>query len=145
MIEYRKGNIFESGAYALVNPVNCVGIMGKGLALQFKNQFPENFKLYKQLCDEGGLQPGKLLLVEESDHLIINFPTKRHWKDKSLIEDIDTGLKVLAQQIIKKKIQSIAIPALGCGLGGLEWDQIKTLLNLYLHNIEDIQIIIYEP
>lgn len=145
MIEYRKGDIFKSEAKIIINPCNCVGVMGKGLALQFKNNFPDNFSLYKEACDQGLLKPGTLFIVDLSDTVIINFPTKRHWKDSSYLEDIDKGLQALAAQLKKSNWESIALPALGCGLGGLDWALVKSLIEQYLNSFENIHIIVYEP
>jgi O-acetyl-ADP-ribose deacetylase (regulator of RNase III) len=125
MIEYRSGDILQADAEALVNTVNCVGIMGRGIALQFKNAFPENFKVYEAACKRGEVQPGLLLVFETgtmtNPKVIINFPTKRHWRGKSRMEDIEAGLKALAEEVRKRQIRSIAVPPLGSGLGGLEW------------------------
>src|SRR5713226_4654693 len=113
MIEYKKGDILHEDAEALVNTVNCVGIMGRGIALQFKQAFPENFKAYAAACARKEVQPGRMLVFEtgflSNPRYIINFPTKRHWRGKSRIEDIDTGLKALVDEIRKRGIQSIAV------------------------------------
>ena len=125
MIEYRTGDIIAEDAEALVNTVNCVGVMGRGVALQFKNAFPENFKAYAAACKRGEVQPGRMFVFETSQltnpHYIINFPTKRHWRGKSRISDIDAGLHALVSDIRRRGIRSVAIPPLGSGLGGLQW------------------------
>ena len=122
MIEYKAGNILKEDAEALVNPVNCVGIMGRGLALQFKKEFPRNFTSYAAACKRNEVQPGRMFVFETgqltSPRYIINFPTKRHWRGKSRMEDIEAGLAALAEEIRSGSIRSIAIPPLGCGLGG---------------------------
>ncbi|MGC9326467.1 MAG: macro domain-containing protein, partial [Candidatus Hinthialibacter sp.] len=122
MIEYKAGDILSEEVQALVNTVNCVGVMGRGIALQFKNAFPKNYEEYVKACDRRELQPGRVLVYETGTltfpQYIINFPTKRHWRGKSRIEDIESGLKALVQEIRRRDIQSIAIPPLGCGLGG---------------------------
>src|SRR5882724_12954441 len=132
MIEFQQGDILRANAEALVNTVNCVGVMGRGIALQFRKEFPDNFKIYKTACDRKELQPGKMLVFDlnrlENPRLIINFPTKRHWKGKSLIEDIKIGLKALAEEIRQRNIHSVAIPPLGCGLGGLNWNDVRDLI-----------------
>jgi len=143
------GNILDSEANAIINPVNCVGIMGKGLALQFKTRFPENFRIYKKFCDEGKLKPGIILSVRckvhEKEFLIMNFPTKRHWKDKSKIEDIEAGLGTLIKSIHDFNITSIAIPPLGCGLGGLEWAEVRSLLEKTFLSLDcNIEVFLYE-
>ena len=129
MIEYASGNILEADVEALVNTVNCVGIMGRGIALQFKDSFPENFKAYKARVTGRSLQPGRMFVFETgyvtNPKYIINFPTKRHWRGKSRIEDIESGLEALVQEILKRRIGSIAIPPLGSGLGGLDWHQVR--------------------
>lgn len=139
----------EAPAQALVNTVNTVGVMGKGIALQFKEAFPTNLKIYLEACKEGWLQPGKLLVVREEtfdgEKVIINFPTKIEWFRKSKYEYIEAGLKKLVNVIKNERIESIAIPPLGCGNGGLRWDKVRTLMEEYLSPLTDVEIIIYEP
>ncbi len=148
-MNYTKGNILESNTEVIINPVNTVGVMGKGLALQFKQKFPTNYKIYKEACNTKTIDIGKLLLVDESNlerkKFIINFPTKKHWRNPSKIEYIEEGLKDLVKIIENNNFESIAIPALGCGLGGLEWENVKLLLEKYLRNLEGIDIVIFEP
>lgn len=148
-MNYTKGNILESNTEVIINPVNIVGVMGKGLALQFKQKFPTNYKIYKEACNDKTIDIGKLLLVDESNlerkKFVINFPTKKHWRNPSKIEYIEEGLKDLVRIIETQKFESMAIPALGCGLGGLEWGSVKLLIERYLENLEGIEIIIYEP
>mgnify|MGYP001773394413 CR=1 FL=1 len=149
MIEYRKGNIIEADAEALVNSVNCVGVMGRGIALQFKKAWPENFKVYAAACRRGEVQPGKLFVFETgrltNPLYIINFPTKRHWRGKARIEDIEAGLHALVEEIWRRKIRSIALPPLGCGLGGLQWDEVRTRIERILGDLTDVHIIVFEP
>lgn len=144
-----SGDIFASDADAIVNAVNCVGVMGKGLALQFKKRFPENFKVYKSACDEQALRPGSVLVHEHSKtvktRFAINFPTKDHWKQPSKIEYIDSGLESLVHEIERYKISSIAIPALGCGLGGLDWGNVRPRIVEALSPIIGLTVFIYEP
>lgn len=148
-MKYIKGNLLEANAQALVNTVNTLGVMGKGIALQFKEAFPVNFKVYTDACKKKELQPGKLLVVEESttlgDKIIINFPTKTEWFLKSKYEYIEEGLKELVNVINEYKIQSIAIPPLGCGNGGLKWEKVKGLIEKYLSDFTNVDIQIYEP
>ena len=149
MIEYRKGNILTEDSEALVNTVNCAGVMGRGIALQFKNTFPENFRVYAAACKRGEVQPGRMF-VFENDNLahpryIINFPTKRHWRGKSRIEDIDAGLVALETEIKSRNIRSVAIPPLGSGLGGLDWKVVKKHIERALSGIEEVRIVVYEP
>lgn len=139
----------ESDADAIVNAVNTVGVMGKGIALQFKLAYPQNFKQYKSQCDAKALKPGILFVVrdhhsQKGDKTIINFPTKVHWKNPSKIEYVDAGLKELARVIESMKLESIAIPALGCGNGGLKWEDVKQLIKVHLGAI-DADIFVYEP
>src|SRR6266571_5175662 len=120
MIEYKRGDILREDAEALVNTVNCVGFMGRGVALQFKNAWPENFKAYAAACRRHEVQPGRMFVFETGrlgrPRFIINFPTKRHWRGKSRIEDIESGLKALVAEVRSRNIHSIAIPPLGSGL-----------------------------
>lgn len=149
MIEYKHGNIIVEDAEAIVNAVNCVGIMGRGLALQFKKSFPENFKAYAAACERKEVQPGSMFVYDtlktSRPYYIINFPTKQHWRHKSRIEDIDSGLKALVQEIKDRRIRSIAIPAIGCGLGGLKWAQVQPRIAEALKDIRDLYVIIFEP
>lgn len=148
MIEFKKGNIFEEDVEALVNTVNCVGVMGRGVALQFKNKYPENYKKYLEACKRNIVVPGKMFIYKKNElfnpKYIINFPTKRHWKYKSKIEDIENGLDDLKKIIKKLSIKSIAIPPLGSGLGGLNWIEVKNIIIKKLQNI-DCKIIVFEP
>ncbi len=149
MIEYQKGNILEADAEALVNSVNCVGVMGRGIALQFKKAWPENFKAYAAACRRKEVQPGKMFVFETgrltNPRYIINFPTKRHWRGKSRIEDIKVGLRALAEEIRRRGIRSIALPPLGCGLGGLEWTKVRRLIEQILSNLTDVKVIVFSP
>lgn len=149
MIELKQGDILTADVEALVNTVNCVGVMGRGLALQFRKIFPENFKAYKAMCDRGELRPGKLFIYEQAQltnpRYIINFPTKDDWKDKSQIEYIDTGLEILGQEVRRLSIRSIAIPPLGCGLGGLKWSDVRPRIERAFSTLADVHILVYEP
>lgn len=148
MIKYTKGNLLDTNAEALVNTVNTVGVMGKGIALQFKIRFPNNYKIYRDACKDKTFKTGQVLVVQEGDLLnqkyIINFPTKAHWKSDSTYEYIVSGLKALKQAIKEYGIKSIAIPPLGCGNGGLDWNKVKVLIENELSGV-DIEILIYEP
>lgn len=133
-----KGNIFNSSCEFLVNPVNCVGVMGKGLALEFKNKYPLNFEVYKKACDNASLNIGKLLVVPvDNNKFIVNFPTKKHWRNKSDLEFIKIGLEELKVAIKEFNIKSIALPKLGCGLGGLDWNEVFDLIKDFHSSIED--------
>ena len=148
-MKYITGNLLDANVDALVNTVNTVGVMGKGIALQFKERFPINFKVYASECKEKRVVVGKMLVVKDNsmngEKLIINFPTKTEWFKKSQYDYIEEGLKDLRKVIEIYKIKSIAIPPLGSGNGGLKWDNVKSLMNKYLQNLEDVDIIIYEP
>jgi O-acetyl-ADP-ribose deacetylase (regulator of RNase III) len=149
MIHYRTGNLLESEAEALVNTVNTMGVMGKGIALQFKNMFPNNFKLYANECKNKGVRVGRLLVTEEESLLagkkiIINFPTKTNWRFPSEYQYIESGLKELVKVIKQNNIKSIAIPPLGAGNGGLDWNRVKQIMEIYLSDLA-CDIYIYEP
>ncbi|ACD95914.1 type II toxin-antitoxin system antitoxin DNA ADP-ribosyl glycohydrolase DarG [Trichlorobacter lovleyi] len=149
MIEYKTGNILAEDVEAVVNTVNCVGIMGRGIALQFKNTYPDNFKAYAAACKLNEVQPGRMFVYETgrltNPRFVINFPTKRHWKAKSRIEDIDAGLVALVEEIRIRKISSIAIPPLGAGLGGLDWKQVRPRIEAALQGVEGLRVVIFEP
>jgi O-acetyl-ADP-ribose deacetylase (regulator of RNase III) len=148
MIEFKTGDILQADAEALVNTVNCVGIMGRGIALQFKQAFPDNFKAYEAACARTEVQPGRMFVTETgflaNPKFIINFPTKRHWRGRSRIEDIEAGLKALADEIRRRGIRSIAVPPLGSGLGGLDWAEVRPLIEAALGKL-DVQAIVFEP
>ena len=149
MIEHKTGDILAEDVEALVNSVNCVGVMGRGIALQFKKTFPENFKAYAAACKRKEVKPGSMF-VFETGHLtgpryIINFPTKRHWKGKSRIEDIEVGLAALAIEIRERQIRSIALPPLASGLGGLEWREVRQRIEEALSEVPDVRIVVFEP
>lgn len=149
MIKFTTGNIFTAEVEAVINTVNCVGVMGRGITLQFKKKFPENYKLYAKACKDNSIVPGKVFITETMSltdpKYIVNFPTKRHWKGKSRIEDIESGLEDLVIQIKKYKIKSIAIPPLGAGLSGLNWKTVKDKITTALDNVENVDIIVFEP
>ena len=149
MIEYRTGDILAEDAEALVNTVNCIGIMGRGIALQFKKAWPENFKAYAAACRKNEVQPGRMY-VFETGHLtppryIINFPTKRHWRGKSRIEDIEAGLEALAAEVRKRGIRSIALPPLGAGLGGLDWVEVRARIESAMRDLAEVRVVVFEP
>lgn len=149
MIELKQGDILRADAEALVNTVNCVGVMGRGIALQFKKAFPENFTHYKAVCDRYELRPGMMLIHDlnrlQFPRYVINFPTKRHWKGKSRMEDIEAGLMALVQDLRQQQIHSIAIPPLGCGLGGLRWEDVRAKIEEAFRDLPDVQVLLYEP
>lgn len=149
MIKYLTGNILDSEAEALVNTVNTVGVMGKGIALQFKRAYPNNYKSYNQACKNEEVEVGKLFVTKDGsvtsgEKIIINFPTKKDWRKPSEYEFIEKGLKDLLSVIDNYNIKSIAIPPLGAGNGGLEWEKVKSMISQYLDKL-DIEILVYEP
>lgn len=149
MIRFLKGNLLESSAEALVNTVNTVGVMGKGIALQFKNQFPNNYKIYLKACKNQEFNIGDLLVTEEvsllgGKKIIINFPTKTDWRKPSEYSYIEKGVVELKKVIQERNIKSIAIPPLGAGNGGLEWSPIRRMMEYYLKDLP-ADIFIYEP
>jgi O-acetyl-ADP-ribose deacetylase (regulator of RNase III) len=149
MIEFTKGDLLTADVEALVNTVNCVGIMGRGVALQFKERFPANFKAYETACRRDEVQPGRMFIFETgtltNPKFIINFPTKRHWRGKSRMDDIDSGLLALSNEIRSRGIKSIAIPPLGSGLGGLDWSDVRPRIEAALRGFNDLRVVIYEP
>jgi O-acetyl-ADP-ribose deacetylase (regulator of RNase III) len=149
MITSKTGDLLAEPAEALVNTVNCVGVMGRGVALQFRNAFPENYEAYKAACDRGEVQPGRMFVFELGQltrpRWIINFPTKRHWRGRSKIEDIEAGLKALVTEIRSRGIRSIALPPLGSGLGGLDWREVKPRIEAALGAMDDVEIVLFEP
>ena len=149
MIRYAVGNIFQQETEALVNSVNCVGVMGRGIALQFKKAYPANFKAYEAACKRNEVQPGRMF-VHETGRLtgpryIINFPTKRHWRGKSRLADIESGLENLVHEITSRNIRSIAVPPLGTNLGGLQWRDVRRSIETALQGLEGVEVIVFTP
>ena len=149
MITYTTGNLLEANAEALVNTVNTVGVMGKGIALMFKEAYPQNFREYQKACKNKEVQVGRVFVTEENNlygkKWIINFPTKEHWRQPTKMEWIVDGLKDLRSFIRNNKIESVAIPPLGSGNGGLDWASVKPHIESTLRDLHDVNIIIYEP
>jgi O-acetyl-ADP-ribose deacetylase (regulator of RNase III) len=149
VIRYVQGDILDADAEALVNTVNSVGVMGRGIALQFKRAYPANFKAYAAACKRGEVQPGRMFVFDTGEltnpRYIINFPTKVHWRGKSRIEDIEAGLEALVEEIRARAIKSIAIPPLGSGLGGLNWANVRPLIERAMEEVPDMEVAIYEP
>lgn len=144
-----KCTILRADAEALVNTVNCLGYMGKGIALQFKKAFPDNFKAYERACRAEEVRPGNMFVFETGSMLnpkyIINFPTKRHWRGKSRLEDIESGLKALVEEVRKLKVSSIAVPPLGCGLGGLSWRVVRPMIERAFSSLPEVRVLLFEP
>ena len=149
MLELVTGNLLEADTEALVNTVNTEGVMGKGVALQFKKKYPDMFEAYQRACKEGLVQPGRMHVYERREMInpryIINFPTKRHWRTPSRIEDIELGLIALAEEIRKRNIKSIALPPLGCGNGGLDWKKVLPAIRSALADLTDVHLLVYPP
>ena len=149
MIEFKTGDLFVEDAEAFVNSVNCVGVMGRGIALQFKKQFPANFKAYAAACKREEVQPGRMFVFETGQatnpRYIINFPTKRHWRGKSRIEDIDSGLRALIAELADREIASVAVPPLGSDLGGLQWADVRPRIEAALAELQGVRAVIFEP
>lgn len=151
-IRTKTGDMFAEPVEALVNTVNCVGVMGKGVALEFKNRWPANFRAYKLLCDAKGLKPGQMfvfdtkeLFISEGPRYLINFPTKAHWRSKSKIEYIEDGLDALVEAIREYGITSIAIPPLGCGNGGLDWADVRPVIETKLSVLDNVDVVLFAP
>ena len=148
MILHAEGDLLATDAEALVNTVNTVGVMGKGIALQFKLAYPENYAAYEAACKREELQLGKMFVFRRgttNPRIIINFPTKKHWKGKSKIEDILSGLKALIEVVRNERIQSIAVPPLGCGNGGLDWRDVKPLIEQAFSKVPEVKVQLFHP
>ena len=149
MIHYTSGNLFDAEVEALVNTVNTVGVMGKGIALAFKQRYPDNMQQYALACKQGRVATGKMFITETYELIgprwIINFPTKQHWRDKSQMQWVVDGLGDLRQFIVENEVSSIAIPALGAGLGGLEWEVVRQKIETELSGLDTVDIYVYSP
>ena len=148
MIEYKTGDLLAEKADALVNTVNCVGHMGAGIALQFKKAWPENYRAYAAACRDGEVQPGRMFVFETHQlappRYIINFPTKRHWRGRSRLQDIDAGLEALVAEIRRLDLFSVAVPPLGAGLGGLPWKDVRGRIERALGALPDLRVVVFE-
>lgn len=149
MMRFTQGNLLDADVDAVVNTVNTVGVMGKGIALMFKERFPENFRAYAAACKQGEVQVGKMFTAAASElhgpRWIINFPTKKHWRGRTQLVWVEEGLDDLRGVIQEKGIRSIAIPPLGCGNGGLDWSTVRPLIAEALGDLDDVDVIVYEP
>jgi O-acetyl-ADP-ribose deacetylase (regulator of RNase III) len=149
MIDYTRGNLLDADVEALVNTVNTVGVMGKGIALMFKEAFPENFAAYEDACKHQQVETGRMFITERDALLgprwIINFPTKQHWRARTRMEWIDAGLEDLKRVILERGIRSIAMPPLGCGNGGLAWDQVRPRIEAALSELDNVRVLVFEP
>lgn len=149
MIESASGDLLAAPVDALVNTVNCEGVMGKGIALQFKQAWPAMFKAYRAACKAGEVVPGRMHVWEtgllHGPRFIINFPTKRHWREGSRLEDIDAGLVDLVAQVRALGIRSIAVPPLGAGNGGLDWAVVRARVVAAVEGVPEVRVVLFEP
>jgi O-acetyl-ADP-ribose deacetylase (regulator of RNase III) len=149
MVELQQGDILKAKADALVNTVNCVGVMGRGIALQFAKVFPEMLRAYEAACKRGEVEPGKVLTYDlsrlDQPHYVLNVPTKKHWRGQSRMEYIEAGLEALIEEVRRLGIKSVAVPPLGCGLGGLEWTQVRPRIEQAFSELPDVQVLLFEP
>jgi O-acetyl-ADP-ribose deacetylase (regulator of RNase III) len=150
MITFTKGNLLEANAEALVNTVNTVGVMGKGIALMFKDAFPENLRAYVAACKRKEVEVGRMFVTERLDWVsgprwIVNFPTKKHWRNPSKIEWIEEGLEDLRRFIIKNNVRSVALPPLGSGNGGLDWHDVRPIIEAALGSLPNVDVVVFEP
>lgn len=150
MVQISRGNLLLAPVEALVNTVNTKGIMGKGIALQFKQAFPAMLRNYEKACKAGGVQLGKMHVFDlgglvDGPHWIINFPTKGHWREQSRLTDIETGLEDLVATVLRLGIRSIAIPPLGCGNGGLNWADVRPRIEAAFVNLPNVNVLLFEP
>ncbi|MBI4470500.1 MAG: macro domain-containing protein [Acidobacteria bacterium] len=149
MIRYAQGNLLESPVEALVNTVNEVGVMGKGIALMFREAFPTSAKAYEEACARREVRVGHVLVTQSGQlfgpRWIIHFPTKKHWRQPSHLEWVRDGLQDLVRVIRENNIRSIALPPLGCGNGGLDWRQVKREIEAAFADLKDLDVVVYEP
>jgi O-acetyl-ADP-ribose deacetylase (regulator of RNase III) len=149
MLVEAEGNLLDAPAVALVNAVNTVGVMGKGIALQFRRAYPANYDAYAAACRRGEVSLGRMFVTETGwpgqPRLIVNFPTKSHWRGRSHLPDIESGLADLRRVISDYTITSIAVPALGCGNGGLDWRDVRPLITRALGDLPAVQVCVYPP
>jgi O-acetyl-ADP-ribose deacetylase (regulator of RNase III) len=149
MMRFTQGNLLDAHVEAVVNTVNTVGIMGKGIALMFREHFPDNFKAYEAACKAGEVRVGAMFVTSSMElsgpRWIVNFPTKMHWRQPTKLEWIRDGLDALHQIIREKGIRSIALPPLGCGNGGLDWKEVRPLIESALADLKDVEVVVYEP
>ena len=149
MFELTQGNLLDADVEAFVNTVNTEGVMGKGIALQFRKAYPDNYAAYRKACDAEEVQPGRMFIFDRhpliNPRYIINFPTKRHWRSKSRLEDIEAGLNALVDDVRRLGIVSVAVPPLGCGNGGLEWTDVLPKIRAALDRLPDVRWLVFEP
>jgi O-acetyl-ADP-ribose deacetylase (regulator of RNase III) len=150
MIELVHGDLLAAPVEALVNAVNTVGVMGKGIALQFRQKYPDMFVAYEAACRAGTVRIGHMRTFDrgpsaENARSIINFPTKRHWCEPSRLADVESGLIAFTETVQRLEIRSLAVPPLGCGLGGLDWREVQPRIESAFANLEDVRVLLYAP
>lgn len=149
MMRFTKGNLLEADVEAVVNTVNTAGVMGKGIALMFKERYPDIFKEYAAACRQDEVQVGSMFVTETNEltgpRWVIHFPTKKHWRAPTKLEWVEEGLRDLRDVIVRNEIRSIALPPLGCGNGGLEWSVVRGIVERTLSELDDVEIVVYEP
>lgn len=149
MLKFAKGDLLKANTQAIINTVNCVGVMGKGIALQFKQAFPANYEAYRRACEAGEVRLGEMFVFDTGSMIfpryIINFPTKGHWKAHSRIADIASGLDDLRRVLIERHIKSVAVPPLGCGNGGLDWSDVEPLIRETLGTLDGVDVELFSP
>jgi O-acetyl-ADP-ribose deacetylase (regulator of RNase III) len=149
VIERRQGSVLDADAEAIVNTVNCVGVIGKGVALLVKRAYPQVYARYREACEAGEVRPGRVLAVPTgrpgNPKYIINFPTKRHWRQPSRLDDIRAGLPALIEKVKELGLRSVAVPALGCGNGGLDWDTVRPLIEEAFATLPDVHVLLFDP
>jgi len=149
MIRYIRGNLLEAEVEALVNTVNTVGVMGKGIALMFKKAYPKNFQRYAEACNVNQVEVGRMFVTECNELIgpkwIVNFPTKLHWRNPAQMKWVEDGLRDLVRFIQQHKVASIALPSLGCGNGGLDWQDVRLCIEATLAGLKAVDVVVYEP
>ncbi|MCX6616464.1 MAG: macro domain-containing protein [Acidobacteria bacterium] len=147
MIKQVSGNILDADAEALVNTVNTVGVMGKGIALQFRQAFMDNYRAYVKACERGEVRPGEMFVYRRltKPRWIINFPTKRDWRHPARMTDIESGLRALVETVKSEGIKSIAVPPLGCGSGGLDWNKVRSRIQAAFADLSEVSVLLYAP
>jgi O-acetyl-ADP-ribose deacetylase (regulator of RNase III) len=148
-MEFTQGNLLEADVEAVVNTVNTVGVMGKGIALMFKERFPENYEEYRKACKAGTVKTGELFITRSPEldgpQWVVNFPTKEDWRNPTRMEWVEEGLLKLREFVERRKVRSIALPPLGCGNGGLSWPDVRPRIEAALGDLEGVRVVIYEP
>lgn len=149
MMELTRGDLLRADVEAIVNPVNCVGVMGAGLALQVRRAYAEGYVAYAAACRRGEVTPGRMFVTATgrpgNPRWVIHFPTKRHWREPSRLADLDAGLPALVAEVRRLGVRSVAVPPLGCGLGGLDWNAVRPRIEAALSELADVRVLLFEP